>query len=228
MGRYDQALSVFSPDGRIFQVEYAQLASERGSPVIFFSDGKTIAVAIEKRSESKHKILSDLDKFREVETGIYLTFAGIWPDSLILIDEAIMIARAYAYNTGEKIDIKKLALELSDYVQKYTITGGYRPFGIKMVLFGFAEGVPVITLIEPDGNYAMYRGGAIGQKSEKATEELEKHLDLPPTTAVARVLYTVAQKDPKKMSLYEITPRIATILTASEVAEIVSSFGTTQ
>lgn len=223
-GGYDRALSIFSPDGRIFQVEYAQLAAERGSPVIFYTDGKTISVAIEKRAESRYKILSDLDKFREVERGIYLTFAGIWPDSLVIIDKAILIAREYSYRIGEPIDILKLCLELSDFIQKYTITGGYRPFGIKVVLFGFHNGNPIISMIEPDGNYAMYRGGAIGAKSDKAVEELDKVLSESPTTAVTKVLYTVAQKDANKMTLVEITPEVARILPYQEISEIISGF----
>ncbi|EIJ89428.1 20S proteasome subunit alpha 4 [Nematocida parisii] len=221
---FNRALSIFSPDGRIFQVEYAQLASERGSPVIFYSNGKTIAVAIEKRAESKHKVLSDLDKFKEVETGIYLTFAGIWPDSLVIIDKAVLIAREYAYKIGESIDILKLTLELSDYIQKYTITGGYRPFGVKVVLFGFHKGSSIISMIEPDGNYAMYKGGAIGTKSDKAVKELESITEEEPIIAVAKTLYSVAQKDANKMSLFQITPEMATILSQAEVSEIIDSF----
>lgn len=223
-GGYSRALSIFSPDGRIFQVEYAQLAAEKGSPVIFYSDASTIGVAIEKRAESKHKILSDLDKFKEVEKGIYLTFAGLWPDSLVIIDRAILIAREYSYRIGERIDILKLTLELSDFVQKYTITGGYRPFGVKVVLFGFYNEKPVVSIIEPDGNYAMYRGGAIGSKSEKAVAELKKVKEESPVVAVARALFTVAQKDSNKMTLFEITKDVATILPQTRVAEIIGSF----
>ncbi|KAI5192274.1 20S proteasome subunit alpha 4 [Nematocida sp. AWRm77] len=225
MGQYDRALSIFSPDGRIFQVEYAQLASEKGLPVVFYSDAQTIGVALEKRAESKHRVLTDLDKFKEVEVGIYLSFAGVWPDSLLIVDQAVMIARQYSYSTGERIDIRKLALNLGDYIQKYTITGGYRPFGVKIVLFGFEGTSPVISLIEPDGNYAMYLGGAIGQKSTEATAELEKCAGTKPVVAVTKVLYTIAQKDPNKMTLFEITPEAARILSSSEVGEIVSSFG---
>ncbi|KAI5181779.1 20S proteasome subunit alpha 4 [Nematocida sp. AWRm80] len=224
MNKYDRALSIFSPDGRIFQVEYAQLAAEKGSPVIFYTDGKTIGIAIEKRTESKNRILSDQDKFKEVETGIFLAFAGIWPDSLLTIDQAILIARRYSYRTGERIDIRKLSLELSDYIQKYTITGGYRPVGVKILLFGFdTPTTPVISLIEPDGNYSMYKGGAIGQKSDKATEELEKITTETPVVAVAQTLFKIAQKDPNKMTLYEITPNLAKILSQEETHQIISS-----
>lgn len=224
MNKYDRALSIFSPDGRIFQVEYAQLASERGSPVIFYSDEKTISVAIEKRAESKHRILSDLDKFKEVETNIYVSFAGIHPDSAVILDRIIYIAREYCISNNEKIDIKKLALETSDYIQRYTITGGCRPFGVKLVLFGFDNTKPIIALIEPDGNYSFYKGGAIGQKSEKATEELEKHgSTLSPTQAVIKTLFTVAQKDPNKMSVYEISPKSANILPPNSIAQILDS-----
>lgn len=225
MGKYDRALSIFSPDGRIFQVEYAQVASEKGLPVVFLSDAQTIAVALEKRAENKHRVLSDLDKFKEVEAGIYLTFAGVWPDSLLIIDQAILLARQYSYSHGEKIDLRKLSLDLGDYIQRYTITGGYRPFGVKVVLCGFEGTVPQISMIEPDGNYAMYEGGAVGQKSTDAVAELEKHRDLGPLAAVTKVLHTIAQKDPRKMSLVEITPQVARILPADEIAAIVASFG---
>jgi len=224
MGRYDRALSQFSPDGRIFQVEYAQLASERGSPVIFCSDGKIISVAIEKRTDSKNRILSDQDKLKEVEDGIYLSFAGISPDSMQIIDEAVHISRRYSLTHGEKIDIRKLSLELGDYMQKYTITGGYRPFGVKIVLFGFDRTGPVISIVEPDGNYAMYSAGAIGQKSSKAVEELETSRERNPTALVTRVLYNIAQKDPRKMTVYEIDEEKAKYLPISAISEIISNF----
>ncbi|KAI5172121.1 20S proteasome subunit alpha 4 [Nematocida sp. LUAm3] len=225
MAKYDRALSIFSPDGRIFQVEYAQLASERGSPVIFFSDKKSISVAIEKRADTKNRVLSDLYKFREVETDIYMSFAGMYPDCLVIIDKAILLSKQFSLTTGEKIDIKKLSLELADYMQQYTITGGRRPFGAKVVLFGFdKEHIPQISIVEPDGNYAYYVGGAMGQKSEKAVEELEKHdnVSLTPSQIVTKALYAVAQKDPLKMTVLEITPNMATILTPNCVTEIVT------
>lgn len=222
MSRYDKALSVFSPDGRIFQVEYAQAATEKGSPVVFFSDAKTIGVAIEKRAETKHRILDDQDKFKEIEKNIYLSFAGMWPDSIVLIDQALLIARKYAYNTGRRIDILKLVLELSDFVQKYTITGGSRPFGVKLVMFGFTrDKVPVISLIEPDGNYSMYRAGAVGHKSKETFEALEElQPDTPPLVAVSHTLYRMAQKDSRKMTVYEISPDTVSLLSASKVSEI--------
>ncbi|KAI5187496.1 20S proteasome subunit alpha 4 [Nematocida homosporus] len=222
MSKYDRALSIFSPNGRIFQVEYAQLASERGSPVIFYSNQQSIAVAIEKRAESKNRILSDLDKFKEVESGIYLSFAGIYPDCLVIIDQAILIARQYAYDIGERIDIKKLAQELGDYLQKFTITGGCRPFGAKIVLFGFDSNGPVIALVEPDGNYSFYIGGAIGQKSDKATEYLETATGSSPTQIVAQALFNTAQKDPQKMTIYEISPEVAQIMPTSAISDLLS------
>lgn len=223
MGRYDRALSIFSPDGRIFQVEYAQLASERGTTVVFAADEHAIAVAIEKRVDSKLRVVDDFDKFKEVEDSIYLSFAGIWPDSLVLTNQAIAISRNFSYQTGERIDIRQLSLLLSDFVQTYTIKGGMRPFGSKVVLFGFVEDGPLISLIEPDGNYSFYRGGAIGQKSEKASEELEKAFSdkLPPLESVARTLFVVAQKDSEKMSVYAISREVARILSPAEKRDLV-------
>jgi 20S proteasome subunit alpha 4 len=218
MGRYDRALSIFSPDGRIFQVEYAQLASERGSIVVFLAGKDEIAVAIEKRMDSKLRIVEDTEKFREVEDGIYLTFAGLWPDSLLLRNTAIEICRSFAVHPGEKITLEKLSLLLSDYVQRFTIKGGMRPFGAKIVLLGFNGEGPLISLIEPDGNYSFYRAGAIGQKSEKASEELEKNAEMAPLSAVVKTVAAVAQKDPAKMSVFAINRECARILTEEEIA----------
>lgn len=227
MGRYDRALSVFSPDGRIFQVEYAQLASERGATVVFASTRDTISVAIEKRLDHKLKILSDGDKFKEVEENIYLSFAGIWPDSLVIVKKAVSICRNFSLHTGEKIDLRQLSLLLSDFIQAYTIKGGMRPFGIKIVLFGFVEEEPLISLLEPDGNYSFYKGGSIGQKNEKAIEELESCFreGLSAEECTVRTLISVAQKDAKKMTVYVINKEFAKILGEGEKEEIISRVG---
>ncbi|KAM0676085.1 hypothetical protein GVAV_000046 [Gurleya vavrai] len=164
---YDTQLAIFSPDGRLLQVERAQHASEQGALVVFSKNENSIMLALEKRISSKMLIEDSLQKIFLIDnyTNIFMSYCGISADALCIRKKAILICRQYKYDTGEDINIVQLAQKLAEEKQRNTIEGEKRPFGMKTLLFGYYEGFRLFT-IDPDGNYTEFKKGAIGAKSD--------------------------------------------------------------
>lgn len=171
---FDTNLALFSPDGRLIQVERAHHASEQGALVAFTKNNERISICIERRLSSKMLVEDPSSKLVLIDpiTNIYASFSGLSPDANYIKRQAILIARQYKYDTTEDITIVQLATLLAEVKQKNTIAGGVRPYGIRTVLFGYYEGFRMFV-IEPDGNYAEYTKGAIGSKCKTVLEYLE-------------------------------------------------------
>lgn len=170
---YESALGVFSPDGRLIQVEYAQQASEQGSLVVYTSDESSICVSLERRTQNK-MLVEDTKLFLiDQDQNIWMSYSGLKPDSYLVIEKARALCRNYKYACGEDMTTDQLAAKLSEYKQKYTLESKQRPLGLRTVLFGFEE-YPKLFVVEPDGNFSEFRSGAVGQKSQKVCEYLEK------------------------------------------------------
>lgn len=165
---YDNAQGVFSPDGRLFPVEYAQQASEQGSLVVFSGDSEKVCVSIEMKSHNK--MLIEQNKLHKIDDGIFYTYSGLKPDALKILQHAILICRNYKLKTGEDISIEKLAYDLSVYKQAYTVNASMRPFGVRSIILNNTN----VFIVEPDGNFSEYKCGAVGQRSVKICEYLEK------------------------------------------------------
>ncbi|KAF7682464.1 Proteasome subunit alpha type-7 [Astathelohania contejeani] len=208
---YDKSLAVFSPDGRLIQVEYAQQSSEHGSLVVFAVGSDHISLSLEKRTTNKMLLDEEIQKLVTIdsELGIYMTFSGLTPDSYVIISRARLICRNYRYSTGEDITLTQLVERIGEFKQRFTIEGGKRPFGIRSVVVGFEDGYPHAYIVEPDGNFSEYRGGAIGQKCVKVMEFLEniKEDGIDPVDMTLRGLAEVVQGDINKVSSYIISQK---------------------
>nr|XP_013180847.1 unnamed protein product [Papilio xuthus] len=200
---YEQTLGIFSPDGRLIQVEYAQQASEQGSLVVFSSVSGKICVSIEVKSQNK--MLVDSMKLFKVDTdqNIWLSYSGLKPDSDKVLECARLICRNNKLRTGEDISIDKLAYELSKFKQKYTLGGDMRPLGIRTVLFYVGSSTKII-IVEPDGNYSEWTSGAVGQKSVKVCDFIEKYKSDDVVDISVSGLGTVVQSDKNKIMSYLI------------------------
>lgn len=219
---FEEQLAVFSPDGRLIQVEYAQQASEQGSLVVFAVDSEKISVSVERKSTNK--LLVEHTKLIPISEvlGIWMSYSGLKPDTYLIVNAARMICRNHKINTGEDITIDQLARHLSDYKQRYTVVYHQRPFGVRTVLFGF-DPKPTAYILEPDGNFSEFYSGAIGQKSQKVCEYLENapRDDLVRYTVLG--LMEVVQSDLNKILSYVITKKGYEEVSKSSVVEIIGS-----
>lgn len=214
---YDNAQGIFSPDGRLFPVEYAQQASEQGSLVVFSTSSDKVCVSIEQKSHNK--MLIEQNKLYKIDTGIYYTYSGLKPDALKILNHAILICRNYKLKTGEDISIEKLAYDLSVYKQTYTVKSSMRPFGVRSIVMSHR----CVFIVEPDGNFSEYRSGAVGQKSVKICEYLEKCENEDLVYRSVSGLGLVVQSDKNKIKSYLIEKDGVRDVEESVVKEIIKS-----
>lgn len=219
---YENSLAIFSPDGRLIQVEYAQQASEQGSLVVFSSDSEKVCISIEVKTHNK--MLIDQNKLQLVdrELNIWYTYSGLKPDSYIVLSQARLICRNYKIRTGTNISFEELAYELSIFKQKYTLDSSMRPFGLRSILLHVGDH-PQVVIVEPNGNSCEYKCGAVGQKCTEVSKYLE---NLDNEDIVYRSLSglgKVVQSDKNKVSSYLITKNKCKEVEENIISEIIKS-----
>lgn len=173
--QYDRAKTIFSPDGRLFQVEYAREAVKRGATAlgIVFEDGVLLAA-----------IRNDVDlqprnpgKVFEIDNHLGVANSGLVADGRVLVDEARKEAQKNEMTYGEPIQTEVLARFVADRKQMYTQYGGVRPYGIAMLVGGVKEGKPRVFHTDPSGILQEWKAIAIGKDSEKKNEIFEEEYE---------------------------------------------------
>jgi proteasome alpha subunit len=170
---YDRGITTFSPDGRLFQVEYAKEAVKRGSTAIGITTKEGVCVVAYKSALSKLLVPESMKKIFEIDEHVCATAAGLIADARRLVDTARLEAQKHQLAYGEKITILALAKEISDLMQAYTQYGGVRPFGVSLLIAGIDD-QPRLYEIEPSGAMTGYVACAIGSDKKEVEELLEK------------------------------------------------------
>jgi proteasome alpha subunit len=172
---YDRALTTFSPDGRLLQVEYAREAVKAGTLgfAIKFKDG--VLLAGERRKINDLVITSSIEKIAKIDERIYAIAAGLGGDGKILIDRARFIAKQHKFVYGTPADIIYIVKEIASLKQMYTQVGGVRPFGVSIIFAGIDVTGPKIFVTEPSGIYYEYKAVAIGSNSDKINKFLTEN-----------------------------------------------------
>jgi len=171
---YDEAITIFSPEGRIYQVEYALELVKRGAPVAgaYTKDGVVLA-AVEILSNSLEDSRFSKKLF-ELNTHVATVIAGFSPDARVLVREARLACQGHTMTYDEPIGIESLVINVGDLLQQYTQNAGIRPFGVSMIIAGIDSTGPHLISIDPSGSYRGYKATALGMNSEKGREVLEK------------------------------------------------------
>lgn len=158
---YDRAITVFSPDGRLFQVEYAREAVRRGSTTIGikFKDG--VALIIDKKVRSNLIEPKSIEKIYMIDEHIGAASSGLVADARMLVDYARVNAQVEKVTYNEKVGVEVLTKKVSDYVQQYTQYGGARPFGASLLIAG-VDDEPHLFETEPSGAFLGYKADCIG------------------------------------------------------------------
>ena len=168
---YDRTI-MYSPDGRIIQVEYAREAVRRGSSVIAIKCNDGIALLSESRTFSK--LIEPSEKISQIDDNLYITFSGLIADSKVLINEARVFSQIHKITYGEECDVETLAWHLSKINQQITQFGG-RPFGITMIIAGINNSKPELSVVEPSGAKYEIKAMAIGRDDDPIMKYLEKN-----------------------------------------------------
>ncbi|RMF31583.1 MAG: archaeal proteasome endopeptidase complex subunit alpha [Candidatus Nitrosothermus koennekii] len=169
---YDRAITVFSPDGRLYQVEYAIETVRRGTLAVGIKSKDGVVLAVEERAR-KLQVESLTQKIFQIDEHIGVAAAGYIPDARMLVDQARVMAQSNRLIYDEPIDVEGIAKGVADMAQQFTQYAGVRPFGVSLIVGG-VDNSPKIFLTDPSGTYLGYNAVAIGSGHDQVTEFLEK------------------------------------------------------
>mmetsp|Transcript_2729 Transcript_2729/g.2932 ORF Transcript_2729/g.2932 Transcript_2729/m.2932 type:complete len:269 (+) Transcript_2729:75-881(+) len=210
---YDYSCGTFSPDGRIFQIEYAQKAVENSGTAIGIRCNDGVVIAVGKPQGSRMLVPGSNRRVFPIDKHVGLVVAGYLADGKQIVSRAREEAENYRNTYGHHILPTILADRLSLYTHYFTIYGSLRPFGSTAIFAGFDEDLdsPQLYMVEPSGAVFRFFGCAAGKGANAAKTELEKVLYKYGTAGIssrqavkelARVLQTI--RDPAKDKSLEI------------------------
>ena len=171
---YDRALTVFSPDGRLFQIEYAREAVKRGTPAIGIVSQDGVVLAVNKKVKSKLIVPSSIEKIFKIDEHLATASSGLVADARRLVDVARTQAQVNKVNYHEPISVTGLAKYIGDLEQMYTQSGGIRPFGISLIIGGVSDGECKLYETDPSGALVEYKATSIGYGREKTLNLFEE------------------------------------------------------
>lgn len=175
MPTYDKAITIFAPDGNLFQVQYAFEAVNRGSATVGIKGKDCIVLAVEKKTTAALQDPHTIRKILQVDEHIMLTFAGLQADARVLVDKARLECQSFRFNFEDEPTLEYIARFVAETQQKYTQKGGVRPFGISTFMIGYEGKEPKLYVTEPSGAYSLWKANAIGRNSKNLREYLEKN-----------------------------------------------------
>ncbi len=170
---YDRASTMFSPDGRLLQVEYAKEAVRQGSTAVGIVCCDGVVLITDKRVADNLVIAESVEKIFQVDGHIAATATGYVMDGRILIRRAQVIAQQNQVTYNTKIETGMLVKEISDIKQSFTQFGGARPFGVS-ILFAGVDDKPQLYVTEPTGIFFEYRATAVGEGADSVKTLLRK------------------------------------------------------
>jgi proteasome alpha subunit len=167
---YDRAITMFSPDGRIYQLEYAMEPVKKGSTTMGIKVDDGVAIVAEKIKSSPLVDVSAPEKVLLVDKHVGVGYAGLSSDARVLIDDARVYAQTHRIMYDEEIDVEALTKRLGDVMQAYTQHGGTRPFGVAFITAGVSRGVPKLFMTDVSGAYSSYKAVIIGMYDQAITD----------------------------------------------------------
>ncbi len=184
---YDRAITVFSPDGRLYQVEYAIETVKRGTIALGIKTNDGIIFAADERPR-KLQIIEEPQKLFKVDQHIGIAAAGYIPDARNQVDDARFFSQSSKLVYDEPVTVEIVAKHIADQCQHYTQYAGARPIGVALIIGGGAQNGNSLFLTDPSGTYVPYDAVAIGADSDKVTEFLIKNYKQQMTLEESKVL----------------------------------------
>ena len=161
-GAYDRAITVFSPDGRLFQVEYALETVNRGATIVGIACSEGVVLGAEEKIETKLQDTEFTWKLYAVDDHLGAAVVGLGSDARILIDQARIYAQSNRLMYDEPIDVEIMTKRVGDIKQLYTQHAGVRPFGVSIIFGGVDKTGSRIFSTDPSGSYRGYKAVAVG------------------------------------------------------------------
>ncbi len=174
---YDRGITIFSPDGRLYQVEYAREAVKRGTASIGIRTADGVVLAVDKRIRSPLMERTSVEKIHKADNHIGIASAGHVADARQLIDFARRQAQVNQLRYDEPIGVETLTKAVTDHIQQYTQVGGARPFGVALIIGGIEDGQPRLYETDPSGTPYEWQALAVGADRGEIEDYLEEHYD---------------------------------------------------
>lgn len=171
---YDRAATMFSPDGHLLQVEYAEKTVRLGSASIGMVCNDGVVIVADKRIRDKLISPESAHKIFEIDHHIMASFAGMLADARILMDNAQVVAQQNRVSYGSPAEPISIIRMIADRQQAFTQYGGARPFGLAVMLAGVNKGKAHLYTSDVTGNFFAYKANAIGENDERIKEILRK------------------------------------------------------
>ncbi len=170
---YDRAITVFSPDGRLYQVEYAREAVKRGTTAVGIKCAEGVVLIVDKRVSSRLLEPSSIEKIFKIDEHIGVASSGLVGDARSLVDRARVECQINRVTYAEKIDVEILAKKLCDHMQTYTQFGGARPYGTALLIAGISDNQCRLFETDPSGTLLEYKATGIGTGRPAAMKVFE-------------------------------------------------------
>jgi len=218
---YDMTPTMYSPDGRIYQVEYAMETVKRGTLAIGISSKQGVIMAVEEKPRTL-QTSNVTQKIFQIDYHIGVAAAGYIPDARVQVDGARFFSQGNRMTYDESVEVGTVAKHLADQAHQFTQYGGVRPNGVSMIIAGIDQKGESIYVTDPSGTYVQFSAIAIGAGSDDVNTFLEKHYkdDLSLDDAAALAIASINLKADAKDGINNI--KMAKITTESKTFEKVS------
>eukprot|EP01063_Lacrimia_lanifica_P033702 TRINITY_DN6079_c0_g1_i1.p1 TRINITY_DN6079_c0_g1~~TRINITY_DN6079_c0_g1_i1.p1 ORF type:complete len:264 (+),score=128.18 TRINITY_DN6079_c0_g1_i1:54-794(+) len=227
---YDRALTVFSPNGHLLQIEHAMEAVQRGACSVGVEGKDSLVLCVQRKSLTQLQDSCTMKKILQIDENIYLAFSGLTADARVLAGTARNECQSFMLNYEDRMDVEYLGRFIAHHQQRYTQSGGRRPFGVSTIIAGIDnDGKCSLYMTDPSGFLARWHAVSCGPNSKTVTEYLEKtwkpdqDADTTLKTAV-RGLLEVVDQGAKSLEVVQLrVGHEARFLSEDEVAELVKT-----
>ncbi len=218
---YDMTPTMYSPDGRIYQVEYAMETVKRGTLAIGVCSKEGVIIAVEEKARTL-QTTGITQKIFQVDFHIGIAAAGYIPDARIQVDNARFFSQGNRMTYDESVEIGTIAKYLADQSHQFTQYSGVRPNGVSLIIAGIDQKGESIYVTDPSGTYVQYAAVAIGAGSDDVNDFLEKHYnpDMSIDDASSLAIAAINLKNEQKDGIDDI--KMAKVTTETKVFEKVS------
>jgi len=230
---YDMTPTMYSPDGRIYQVEYAIETVKRGTLAIGVKCKDGIIIAVEENPRAL-QVANITQKIFQVDQHIGVAAAGYIPDARVQVDNARFFSQSSKLTYDEPVEVETVAKHLADQCHQFTQYSGVRPYGVALIIAGVDQKGGSIYVTDPSGTYVSYAAVAIGASSDEVTDFLEKNykedmsLEDAAALASAAINLKAEKKDGAKhvkMSWIKLDKKVLEKVSESDIEKFVKIAG---